>query len=654
MVKARAILVFLCLIFKCFMWSIPSVCSFDLDQSSRIIYVPSNYSTIQAAINAALVGDTVFVQNGTYYEHVVVNKSISLIGQSHETTVIDGSNTGITVLVDSDNVTVSNLTTQNGTYGILVQNAHNVVINANNVWNNTEGIRLYNSGNCTVSQNNSTDNRDRGIFVTQCWDSIIYKNTAVNNSVGFGYGINANASRSIAIFQNTAIGNYYDGIGLEKSTNCIVWRNIVIRNTFIGIWCHESRNSMIYHNVVNNNTGLNSVETSSSEISWDSGYPSGGNYWGDYNFTGADVFRGPYQNETGSDGIGDSSYIANLTYHQDSYPLMEPRNNGSAIYSVLQNRSLIPGDNAVIYGFLYPKLAGVNITIYYRHEGEIDWQQLTIVSTSTNGRFSYLWPKPDEGTFELQATWEGNSTTFSAKSLIETLKVQKIASIVSIDVVPRDFSIPLGTTITITGSISPTRSNVNVAIWRRLGGEDWTMVGSVKTSYNGSYLFKWTVTMAGSVEIMSSWQGDTITSSSSSAIFPMFVPKLSSTLTIKVDRTTIIARSTTTINGTLDPKRVDTNVTIQLKSTNGNWTTLSTVKTDSNSNFTYTWQATETGEYQLKASWFGDSVTAMAQSNVVTVTVESGFMNIVFLAAFIIAVIIGIALLIYLRKERRR
>jgi hypothetical protein len=52
---------------------------------------------------------------------------------------------------------------------------------------------------------------------------------------------------------------------------------------------------------------------------WDNGYPSGGNYWSDY--TGTDLYSGPYQNETGSDGIGDTSYDIDVN-NRDNYPLM--------------------------------------------------------------------------------------------------------------------------------------------------------------------------------------------------------------------------------------------------------------------------------------------------------------------------------------------
>jgi len=54
---------------------------------------------------------------------------------------------------------------------------------------------------------------------------------------------------------------------------------------------------------------------------WDDGYPSGGNYWS--NYTGLDLFSGPYQNETGGDGIGDTPYVIDAD-NVDHYPLMAP------------------------------------------------------------------------------------------------------------------------------------------------------------------------------------------------------------------------------------------------------------------------------------------------------------------------------------------
>ena len=39
-----------------------------------------DYTSIQDAINASTAGDTILVQSGTYYEHVVANKQLTLRG----------------------------------------------------------------------------------------------------------------------------------------------------------------------------------------------------------------------------------------------------------------------------------------------------------------------------------------------------------------------------------------------------------------------------------------------------------------------------------------------------------------------------------------------------------------------------------------------
>ncbi|MCK4736218.1 MAG: hypothetical protein KAT65_27445 [Methanophagales archaeon] len=46
--------------------------------SSTTIYVPYNYATIQAAVNAAYPGDTIMVKDGTYIENIKVDKSLTI------------------------------------------------------------------------------------------------------------------------------------------------------------------------------------------------------------------------------------------------------------------------------------------------------------------------------------------------------------------------------------------------------------------------------------------------------------------------------------------------------------------------------------------------------------------------------------------------
>lgn len=49
---------------------------------------------------------------GIYYENVVVNKTVSLIGENKETTIIDGNGTGTVVLLNASNVIFENFTVQ--------------------------------------------------------------------------------------------------------------------------------------------------------------------------------------------------------------------------------------------------------------------------------------------------------------------------------------------------------------------------------------------------------------------------------------------------------------------------------------------------------------------------------------------------------------
>lgn len=75
------------------------------------INVPSQYSTIQAGIDAAVNGNTICVKEGTYNENVIINKSIRLSGNGANKTTINGQITNdvpgyYTVFIVANNVTL--------------------------------------------------------------------------------------------------------------------------------------------------------------------------------------------------------------------------------------------------------------------------------------------------------------------------------------------------------------------------------------------------------------------------------------------------------------------------------------------------------------------------------------------------------------------
>ena len=79
---------------------------------AEMIIVPVQYSTIQAAVDAATPGDTIQVLNGTYYEGVHINKSLNIVGESPIGAVIDGH-----VEINANNVQFKGFTVRGGTGG---------------------------------------------------------------------------------------------------------------------------------------------------------------------------------------------------------------------------------------------------------------------------------------------------------------------------------------------------------------------------------------------------------------------------------------------------------------------------------------------------------------------------------------------------------
>jgi len=75
--------------------SISIASSYELS-SNDFIYVDddgtADYTKIQDAIDNASDFDTIFVFSGTYYETLIINKSINLLGEDRENTIIDGKN----------------------------------------------------------------------------------------------------------------------------------------------------------------------------------------------------------------------------------------------------------------------------------------------------------------------------------------------------------------------------------------------------------------------------------------------------------------------------------------------------------------------------------------------------------------------------------
>ena len=72
----------------------------SVQASPAELYVPTDYPTIQAAINAASPGDTIVVDRGEYDEQVIINKSLTIQGMGNDTIIKPSSAANLTQVFD--------------------------------------------------------------------------------------------------------------------------------------------------------------------------------------------------------------------------------------------------------------------------------------------------------------------------------------------------------------------------------------------------------------------------------------------------------------------------------------------------------------------------------------------------------------------------
>lgn len=264
-------------------------------------YVPDNYPTIQAAVNAANAGDTIIVRDGTYTENVKVNKPHLTIRSENgaDSTIVQAADPSDHVFevignpfISANYTNISGFTVRDsssGWYacGIKLFHVSDCIINHNNIYNNSNGIYIWVSSGNNITSNNVHNNLYDGIYLGYSNDNSIINNNIYNNSNPdidlASVGIHLVSSSNNKIISNNVNNNKGYGIILGYSSN---------NNNIACNWVHNNKPRGFYlkYGSTGNTIENNNIMTSGVVFgdSWHYNFYNGqaddvtaeNNYWG--------------------------------------------------------------------------------------------------------------------------------------------------------------------------------------------------------------------------------------------------------------------------------------------------------------------------------------------------------------------------------------
>jgi parallel beta-helix repeat protein len=234
--KNPFILVSICAVVLLVMGSLSNVVGYqtqDIENQSsasrgNLLYVggsgPGNYTRIQDAIDNSSDGDTVFVYDDSspYKESLLIDKSLLIIGENKQTTIIEWNESQYAIIFQANNINLTNFT---------IQNCVDAIVNNGNI----SSINIFNN---IINKNN------RGISLLNCNNINIINNYFTNNS----FGIVIRSAKNIFISSNCIKFNV-QGISIDGSENGIISFNDIELNIDNGIAIYNyPLNKFILHN----------------------------------------------------------------------------------------------------------------------------------------------------------------------------------------------------------------------------------------------------------------------------------------------------------------------------------------------------------------------------------------------------------------------
>lgn len=258
-----------------------------ISSGSGVIFIASDGRVVPSNASITNNANSRYTLTADIYDFIIVQRdNIIIDGANHSVMGTDELGSVGIDLTSRTNVTVTNLKIEGFEKGINVDLGFKNYIIGNEFKYNYYGIWIHSSNNNEITENKLTNNEMGGISIRLSLNNLISQNELTSHS------------------------NYTIYVSGSSSTNII--SNYIADNN-LGIFLYNSSSNNIYHNRFANNR--KDASTLDCTNVWDNGYPSGGNYWSDY--------EQKYSNaqELGNSGIWDTPYVLD-DYNKDNYPLI--------------------------------------------------------------------------------------------------------------------------------------------------------------------------------------------------------------------------------------------------------------------------------------------------------------------------------------------
>jgi nitrous oxidase accessory protein NosD len=341
--------------------------------SNGSAYHSENFSSVQAAINAATPGSNVIVAPGTYNEYLTLNKTLTIIGES-DSPEFGGGGSGI--------------------YLTVLSGASGSIVTGFEITSYDEGILVY-AANCRIYGNSMSSMGEAGIVLEgdSATGNVVYDDSFQDTPTPINLTSSASGN---SIYDNIISSQATVTLSIGANGNSI-YQNAISGSSIVLNMTNSQANTLYY------NDFLATVQVvTAGANTWDNG--SGGNYWSDYQTR----YPGATQND--SSGVWNTAYVINSN-NKDNYPLMKPYalalGHDVAITSVVTTQTLIGQgvpDTVTVTAVNKGQYNETFLVTAYASGTVIGTQQVTNLSSANQITLTFTWDTTGfAGTYSISA-----------------------------------------------------------------------------------------------------------------------------------------------------------------------------------------------------------------------------------------------------------